>query len=99
MSEEKAVIWSLYIVETATGIWYTGITPDVEMRIAKHESGKGAKSLRGKGPLKLIFQKVVGSKSEAAILEYKVKRLTKAKKRLYVSTCGATIESISSETA
>ncbi|GAA62099.1 UPF0213 protein plu4503 [Pseudoalteromonas sp. BSi20652] len=80
-----ASIWYLYIVETRFGHWYTGITTNVEKRFATHQAGKGAKSLRGKGPLLLIHQQQVGNKSEASKLEYQLKKLPRAKKEAYVS--------------
>ena len=77
-------MWFLYIVETRFGHWYTGITTNVEKRFATHQAGKGAKNLKGKGPLLLIHQQQVGNKSEASKLEYKLKKLTRAKKEAYV---------------
>ncbi len=74
--------WFLYLIRTAKGSVYTGITTDVERRYAEHQAGgmKAAKSLKGKGPLLLQFHTRVGSHSSALKLEYKVKRLSKAKK-------------------
>jgi len=40
----------------------------------------GAKYLRGRGPLLLVFQKKLGSRSLALGVESRVKKLTKAKK-------------------
>lgn len=77
--------WFLYIVETRFGHWYTGITTNVEKRFATHQAGKGAKNLRGKGPLLLIHQQQVGNKSEASKLEYQLKKLPRVKKEAYVS--------------
>ncbi|MBZ6410607.1 MAG: GIY-YIG nuclease family protein, partial [Kalamiella piersonii] len=34
--------WQLYIVQTAAGVLYTGITTDVARRVEQHESGRGA---------------------------------------------------------
>ncbi|WP_404340631.1 GIY-YIG nuclease family protein [Pseudoalteromonas mariniglutinosa] len=76
--------WYLYIVETRFGHWYTGITTDVAKRIDAHQTGKGAKNLKGKGPLVLIYQCYVGTRSDATKLEIKVKKLSKAQKRLFV---------------
>ena len=47
--------WQLYIVRTAAGALYTGITTDVTRRVNQHQSGRGARALRGKGPLDLVF--------------------------------------------
>jgi putative endonuclease len=54
----------------------------VRHRIAEHagKSGKGAKSLRGRGPLHLVFQRVIGSRGLALRVEGTIKRLPKARK-------------------
>ena len=73
--------FSLYIVRCADGALYTGISVDVERRLAEHAAGKrGARSLRGKGPLELVFSEVVGDRSAASRLEYRVKQLSRAQK-------------------
>jgi putative endonuclease len=72
-------------VQTRFGHWYTGITTNVEKRFATHQAGKGAKNLKGKGPLLLIHQQEVGTKSEASKLECKIKKLPRTKKEAYVS--------------
>lgn len=82
---DHEIMWSLYIVQTRFGHWYTGISTNVTRRFSEHQAGTGAKNLRGKGPLTLIFQQQVGSRSAATKLEIKVKRLTKAQKREYVN--------------
>ncbi len=46
--------WTLYILECADGSLYTGITNDIEKRLAAHIAGKGAKYTRGRAPLKLV---------------------------------------------
>ena len=85
-NENESPVWSLYIVQTRFGHWYTGITVDVARRLATHQAGKGAKNLKGKGPLLLIHQQSVGTKSEASKLEYAIKKLSRAKKEAYVAT-------------
>ncbi|MGL6019646.1 MAG: GIY-YIG nuclease family protein, partial [Gibbsiella quercinecans] len=59
------------------GMLYTGITTDVARRVAQHQAGKGAKALRGKGPLALAYHCQVGDRSLALRLEYRVKQLSK----------------------
>ena len=86
MSEntEAATLWWLYLVRTADGSLYTGISTDVQRRFAEHENkdkkNKGAKALRGKAPLRLVFQIDVGNKTDALTLEYTVKQLSRAQK-------------------
>ncbi|CAK9883765.1 MAG: hypothetical protein XXXJIFNMEKO3_00138 [Candidatus Erwinia impunctatus] len=73
-------VWFLYILQTANGLLYTGITTDVPRRVLQHQQGKGAKALRGKGPLTLRFHCTGGDRAAASRLEYHVKQLDRAKK-------------------
>ena len=52
---------------------YVGYTNNLQERIKKHNSNKGAKSTRGY-KWKLIFKKKFLSKSEAMIFEYRLKK-------------------------
>jgi putative endonuclease len=74
--------WYLYLVRCRDGSLYTGITTDVARRFAEHQESKGAgaKYLRGREPLVLVFQKKLGSRSLALGVESKVKKLSKARK-------------------
>lgn len=74
--------WHLYILRQASGALYTGITTDVKRRVAEHQAmgSKTARSLRGKGPLELVFSTQLTSHSQALQLEYKVKQLSRSKK-------------------
>ena len=85
--------WYVYILRCRDGNLYTGITTDVERRMADHLANKGAKYLRGRGPLKLVFKKQVGQKGRALRTERKVKRLPKHKKEALIKT-GAGIEAL-----
>jgi len=78
--------WYLYIVRTRNGSLYTGVTTDVVRRLTEHAHGKrGAKFLRSKGPLQLVYQRQVGSRAEAQRLEYQIKRLPKNEKEKLIS--------------
>lgn len=77
--------WHLYLVRTAQGALYTGISTDPERRLREHQSGKGARSLRGKGPLTLVWQVEVGERGDALRLEYRLKQLPKAHKLALVA--------------
>lgn len=69
-----------YIVECADGSFYTGYATDVEKRVATHNSGRGARYTRMKGPVKLLAYWVFESRGEAMSFEHKVKRLSKEQK-------------------
>ena len=73
--------FSLYILRCADGALYTGIATDVAKRLAEHTDGsRGAKFLRGKGPLEVVFSQAVGDRARAQRLEYRVKRLKREQK-------------------
>ncbi|AKH63703.1 MULTISPECIES: GIY-YIG nuclease family protein [Photorhabdus] len=76
--------WVLYLLKTKTGMLYTGITTDINRRFAQHVKGKGAKALRGKGPLQLVFNSYAGDRASASRLEYQVKQLSKQQKERLV---------------
>ena len=79
--------WSVYIIENKLGHWYTGVTLDVSRRFAEHAAGgpKGAKALKGKGPLSLIGAFDCPDKQTAYQLEYWIKQQSKPNKRLFIS--------------
>lgn len=78
--------WYLYMIRCHDGTLYTGISNDVTLRFEKHrEMGKqGAKYLRGRDPLDLVFQKKIGSKSLALKMEQKIKKLSKSRKETII---------------
>ncbi|MBK7877774.1 MAG: GIY-YIG nuclease family protein [Planctomycetes bacterium] len=76
--------WSVYVVRTAEGELYTGITTDVPRRFAQHGAGRGAKYLRGRGPLTLAYRRVVGEHGLALRVERRMKGLARAEKEAVV---------------
>ena len=76
-------IWHVYMVRCSDGTLYTGITNDLEKRIEAHNSGKdGARYTRARRPVTLVYSEQVQSKSAAARLEYRIKKLRRSKKEL-----------------
>ena len=76
--------WKLYILRCGDGSLYTGITTDVQKRLAAHRSGKGAKYTRGRGPLELVYSEECGSHSDALRREMEIKRLTREEKEMLI---------------
>lgn len=70
----------VYIIEDSHGIYYTGYTNNLENRIKLHAQGRGAKYLRGKGPLKLVYVKEYRYYKNALHAERKIKRLRRKQK-------------------
>lgn len=82
--------WYLYILRCRDGTLYTGITTDVDRRLADHQRGRsaGSKYLKGRAPLALLLQKKIGDKRLALKLENRVKRLSKAEKEKLINIPG-----------
>jgi len=74
--------WFLYFIRCSGGSLYAGISTDVERRFQQHVQGgpRGARYLRGKGPLELVYRVPAGTRSQASILESRVKKLPREQK-------------------
>lgn len=83
--DEVNDVWFVYLVRCADGTLYCGIAKDVAARIAQHDSGKGARYTRGRGPLALVAKRRCASKGEALRLELAVKALPREDKEKLVS--------------
>jgi putative endonuclease len=77
--------WHVYLALCADGTLYCGIARDVSARIAEHDTGKGARYTRGRGPLKVLATRRCRSQGLALRIEHAVKRLTRAEKLELVS--------------
>jgi len=73
--------WYIYIVRSKDDSLYTAITTDIKRRIKEHntDSLKGAKSLRGKLPVVLVYYEIFKTQSEARKREAAIKNW----KRIY----------------
>lgn len=71
--------WYVYILRCADDTLYTGMTDDVTRRLEVHNSGKGAKYTRGRGPLELAYSEECESYSAALKREYAIKQLPRRK--------------------
>ncbi len=78
--------WFLYLVRMQSGALYAGISTDPDRRLRQHQGiiAGGAKALRGKGPLSLVWRFATANKSLASRLEYQLKQLSKAKKEALI---------------
>ncbi|WP_117234131.1 GIY-YIG nuclease family protein [Vibrio maerlii] len=83
--QQTSESWFVYLVRTKSNSLYCGITNDLERRFKQHCEGKGAKALRGKGPLKLVWNQSAESKSEALKIEHAIKKLSKKTKENLVA--------------
>jgi len=81
--------WFVYMVRCADDSLYTGIATDIERRVGEHNStgNLAAKYTRARQPVKLVYNEILVSRSEASKREYAIKKMTKAaKERMITST-------------
>ncbi|MDA1129686.1 MAG: GIY-YIG nuclease family protein [Chloroflexi bacterium] len=77
--------WTVYILQCADGTLYTGITNDLERRLAEHQSGQGAKYTRGRGPLRIVYQEDCRDRALASKREIEIKSMDRKAKLLLVA--------------
>jgi len=74
-------VWFCYVVRASDGSFYAGVTVDVDRRVAEHNlSPRGAKCLRGRRPVELVWRSAGMSKRAALRVEREVKRMRHAEK-------------------
>jgi putative endonuclease len=81
----RAGAWTLYMIECLDGSIYTGIALDVAARYAAHAAGRGARYTRAHPPARLLASIEYPDHSSALKAEYRIKQLTAAAKRAFVS--------------
>ena len=82
----RSMNWIVYILQCADGTLYTGITNDLERRMAEHEAGQGAKYTKGRSPLQLVYHEICQGRGLASKREIEIKSLDRRAKLLLVST-------------
>ena len=70
------MVWQIYIIECRDGSLYTGITVDLEKRLAAHNAGKGAKYTTFRRPVRLVYREGAANRSEASKRESAIKKLS-----------------------
>ncbi len=73
-------MYCVYIVAARDGTYYAGSTNNLPRRLALHNSGRGAKYLRGRGPVQLVYLKAFRSQKRAMQVECALKKLTRPQK-------------------
>jgi putative endonuclease len=90
--------WHVYMIRCRDGSLYTGIATNVERRFNEHQNNLGAKYLRGRGPLTLVFKQRVGQRNRALRVERNIKQLPKLKKEALVKN-GAGLQKLLTDTS
>ncbi|HUN56295.1 MAG TPA: GIY-YIG nuclease family protein [Smithella sp.] len=72
--------WFVYILKCRNNYLYTGITNNLEKRLQEHGSGRGSKFVRAWKPFEVVKTISCSDSREARQLEYKIKKMKRAKK-------------------
>ena len=70
----------VYMLACSDGSFYVGHTDELEVRLAQHEMGEGARYTRPRRPLRLVGSWEFESREDAKDAEAQIKRWTRAKK-------------------
>tara|TARA_Y100000385_G_scaffold250174_1_gene272037 strand:+ start:132 stop:425 length:294 start_codon:yes stop_codon:yes gene_type:complete len=80
--------WFVYLLRCCDNSLYCGVTNDLQKRIAKHSTGKGAKYTRSRLPVELVWKSSGTDKSTAYKAEYYIKKHSKREKEDLTLGCG-----------
>ena len=86
MAAKKKERWVVYIIQTKSGNFYTGITTDLERRFAEHSKVDAARTDRGarffniSRPEKILFRERHKNRSAATVRENEIKSMTRQEK-------------------
>jgi putative endonuclease len=72
--------WFVYLVRCRDGSLYTGISNDVDARVALHNQGRGARYTRSRRPVTLVYVERRRSRSTAQRREAAIKALPRGEK-------------------
>lgn len=77
--------WFCYLLKCADGTYYTGVAPDLQERLRKHNAGRGAKYTRGRRPVRLVWSRLCDSYAQARALEAQLKGWSRERKQRLVA--------------
>jgi len=74
--------WWVYFVECRDGTLYTGISTNLDRRLAQHNGDQagGAKYTKSRRPVRLVYAEPCDDRSAASRREYQLRKLPKAGK-------------------
>jgi len=78
--------WWVYILRCRDGTLYTGITTDLERRLAQHNAGTASKYTRSRRPVTMAYREAAKTHSAALRREIAIKKLSRAAKDALIAT-------------
>ena len=76
----------VYLLRCRDGSLYCGWTDDLDQRLVKHNTGKGAAYTRSRRPVRLVWHEVCADRSAALKREWAIKQLTRPQKLALLAT-------------
>ena len=76
----QALNWLCYLLECADGTLYTGITNDLNKRLAAHNAGTASKYTRARLPVRLVYAEPHSDRAAASRREAALKKLRRSAK-------------------
>ena len=86
LNPANMTIWFTYILECADGSYYVGITNDLDLRLAEHNSGQGARWTAQRRPVRLCYAEGHRDKSAARKREIVIKKWLREKRETLFSS-------------
>ena len=78
--------WYVYMIRCDDDSLYTGITGDVERRVAQHAGRRGAKYFRGRQPAQVVYLEGGHSRRSAAKREAAIKKMRRPAKDYLIAS-------------
>ena len=72
--------WTVYLLRCRDGSLYTGITTDLERRLACHRAGTASAYTRARRPVRLVYHEPQPDRPAALRREAALRRLSRAAK-------------------
>ena len=89
--------WYTYVVRCMDNSLYTGVTTDIGRRLVEHnETNRGAKYIKKRRPVELVYWSEHENRSEAQREEWRIKQLSKQEKEQLIIANLHTLEETSS---
>jgi putative endonuclease len=79
--------WYIYIVRCSDNSLYTGVTKNIDRRVAEHNTSDklGARYTQSRRPVTLVYEEASESRSAASKREIEIKWLTKKRKEFLIA--------------
>ena len=76
----RSMAWTVYILRCCDDTLYTGITNDMERRLAAHAGGAASRYTRSRRPVELAWSEPSADRSAALKREAEIKKLPRREK-------------------